>query len=195
MTVSTFPIFLGSDDVDSVFIGGPINSPIIKTMIQDNPNYIFNTQLGTLEPEIKISDARFVYTESADGFQLNDISPYIEVTNNGPSSPYTQRRHVSGSEVVDYALIFRLAVTLGSTQETKSIIYIAGINKIGTEVAAYCLKYPEKYHLGRSSGCLVVIKYPASFDPYTEDYIPESTPGSIKVVALSDVVQNNVESD
>lgn len=197
-TATSFDDFLNTYyPEDSIFVGGPIHSPVAKAM-HDNP-HIYRQQLFELNSEIGAEDAWFSNIgHNVDGFAFDSDAPMIFVTKNGIT--YNQQRHlVSTMEdpfvIVDYAILLRLAVEIKSTQDTKSIIYIGGINRLGTKVASYCLLHPEKYHLGESSGCLLVMKYSYSYQN-TPDWDltlnPELT--NPEIIPFGKINVSNIES-
>lgn len=188
----SFEDFLNpSIDEDSIFIGGPIISEVAQS-IQDNAN-IVQEQITELGEEIGATDVRFVNTSPpANGYNLGTAAPGIQVTNS--HGTFVLNRHSSSGNIIDYAFIMRLAVDTRSTQQTKSALYIAGINNIGTEAAAYCLANPLQFRLGTGSGIVVILTYPEppTFNPGVDDYIPGST-GTISIAKLGDIDADDFE--
>lgn len=179
-----FEEFLGTEDEDTFFIGGPLGSPIAEAM-HDN-SLVFDAKINELSPESGVTSLDFVMMPDPDGFLFGSLAPSIVLENENGS--FILQRHLAGSTVIDYAIIVRLAKFLGADQTSRAAMYVAGINKHATEAASFACQHPLRFGLGRSNVLLVVLSY---LDTVI-DYNPE-VDGTISIVPLNLVDVNNWE--
>lgn len=185
-----FEDYWGTADEENVFIGGPYFSEIARSF-EENPN-MFDPQISTLASELGFSAFEFFHTNRNNGWGVGSAAPEIRVTVSG--NDYVLQRHADSqdtSRIVDYGVVLRLPIDAADTQSTKGMVYIAGINHMGTEAAAYAYKNYIAQHIGGALGMLVIVKYPASYD-YGIDYNPASA-GTIHCYPISDIDQDDFE--
>lgn len=165
---ANFATFLGTEQEDTVIIGGPKKEyNEISNEMENNPN-MFDTQVYALRDILGFSAFEFVVEDREVGWDLGTLSPEIKVTVGGIE--YSMQRHLMDAGlwyresegidiIVDYAVIIRLPITASGVQDSKSLLYIAGINACGTRAAAYVLKNALTYKLGSSCSHLVILEH------------------------------------
>jgi hypothetical protein len=187
---TSFASFWGTADEENVFIGGPKLSEIANSF-ENNPN-MYDPQIAALSNELGFSALELFYLGRNFGWSYGGQTPEIRVTVSG--NDYVLQRHVDSQDnarAVDYGLIVRLPLTSTDTQSTRAFVYIAGLNNIGTEAAAYAYKNFVQFHVGAALGVLVVIKYDSSL-VNASTYNP-ATDGIIYTYPLSFVDSNDFE--
>lgn len=185
-----FDNYWGSADEENVFIGGPWMSQIARSF-EENPN-MFDPQILELATEEGYSTFEFFHTNRNDGWGLGSAAPEIRLTVGG--NPYVLQRHndsQDASRIVDYGVIIRIPFAATDTQSTKAMVYIAGINHMGTEAAAYVYENYIKHHIGGALGMIVVAKYSSSYR-YGNNYDPV-TDGTIHAYPFSDIDDDDFE--
>lgn len=176
---------------ENIFIGGPKLSQIAESF--ENNSSMFDPQVSTLSSELGFSNLHFFYTGRNLGWGFGTQTPEIRVTVGG--TQYVLQRHVdatNSANAVDYGLIVRLPLTASDTQATRAHVYIAGLNNVGTEAAAYAFANFAQLHVGASLGILVVVRYDNTSINDDSLYDP-ATNGSIHTYCLSDVTTTNFE--
>lgn len=165
---TTFSGYWGTTtDEDNVFIGGPKLSEIVASA-EDNNQNCFAAQISFLAGELGFSTFKFITTNRNHGWRHRDRTPELNLTINSVLSriqrhwlPPTLWYQINSDahNSVDYGVIIRLPLTTTSNQSERAMVYIAGINNIGTKAAAYVYQNPLAYKLGSSLAHLVVLEY------------------------------------
>lgn len=196
---TSFSSYWGSTTTeDNVFIGGPVMSEIAQSF-ETNPN-CFDAQITTLASELGFSALEYFIINRTKGWGTGTQAPEVRVTVGG--NTYNQQRHTLPNNVyyqqstaadiyADYGIIVRLPLTANSTQSSRAFIYVAGINAMGTEAAAYVYRNPLQFKLGASSAFLVVLEYDNALQEpalYTA-----GVTGNIRVYPLSMVSSHDYE--
>lgn len=122
--------FLAGQDV--ILIGGPIDNSMSEALL-DASNLILSSSVSNTEAE------QIRFSLSGDGVLFGNAAPQLFIQNkNNPTGLFTLERHLNGSNIIDYAVIFQL------TGSTNRLLFIAGIRDFGTAVSLYILDNVRK---------------------------------------------------
>ena len=172
---------------------------MIAESFENNPN-CFSAQIANLSSELGISTFEFFIAGRNKGWDFGTMTPELRMTIGG--NQYILQRHALDEDnwyqssnladiSVDYAVIIRLPLAANSTQADRSFTFIAGINALGTEAAAYVYRNAIAYKLGSSSAHLVVLEYDQTITD-TITYVAGST-GNIRAYPLKISAAANFE--